>query len=132
MELPKGLLDLLHQPALCYVTTLMPDGSPHITQVWVDTDDEHVVINTVEGFQKVRNIRRDPRVAVAIGDPANPRRYYAVRGRVLDVTSEGGREHIDKLSHKYFGGPYPGFGPAGQEQIRLVVTIAADKVRPTD
>jgi PPOX class probable F420-dependent enzyme len=108
----------------------MPDGSPQITQVWVDTDDKHIIINSVQGFQKIRNIERDPRVAVAIGDPDAPARYYAVRGRVLGVTPEGGAEHIDKLAHKYLGGPYPWFG--GRDQTRLIITIEALKTTPAE
>src|SRR3712207_8148520 len=62
-------------------TTLFRSGSPQLTQTWVDTDGEHVLINTVQGFQKVRNVERDPRVAVTVSDPDNPRRYFAVRDR---------------------------------------------------
>jgi PPOX class probable F420-dependent enzyme len=130
VDLPQGLLDLLHKPAMCYLTTLMPDGSPHITQVWVDTDDKHIIINSVQGFRKIRNIERDPRAAVAIGDPDQPARYYAVRGRVLGVTPEGGAEHIDTLAQKYLGGPYPWFG--GRDQTRLIITIEALKTTPAE
>ncbi|HEY3708928.1 MAG TPA: pyridoxamine 5'-phosphate oxidase family protein [Amycolatopsis sp.] len=58
----------------------MPDGSPQLTQTWVDTDGKHVLVNTVQGHQKVRNVERDPRVALNIVDAANPFRYYRVRG----------------------------------------------------
>src|SRR5215213_590811 len=66
-----GFRKLLREPAYCQLATLMPDGSPQITQVWVDTDGEHILINTVEGHQKERNVRRDPRVAVNVVDPAD-------------------------------------------------------------
>jgi PPOX class probable F420-dependent enzyme len=95
VSLPDGLIALLHQPSLCFLATVMPDGSPQMTETWVDTDGEHVVINTVQGFQKVRNVDRDPRVAVSVSDPANPSRYYAIRGRVVKATTEGGAEHIE-------------------------------------
>jgi hypothetical protein len=65
------LMTLLRAPSTCYITTLMPDGSPQLTQTWVDTDGEHILINTVAGYQKLRNIERDPRVAVAVADPAH-------------------------------------------------------------
>ncbi|GAA2396085.1 PPOX class F420-dependent oxidoreductase [Dactylosporangium salmoneum] len=126
MDLPEVLLQLLERPSLCYLTTLMPDGSPQITQTWVDTDGEHVLINTVRGHQKVRNIERDPRVAVAIGDSDEPRRYFQVRGRVIGMTEEGAVEHIEKLAHRYLGGPYPWFG--GRDQIRLLLTIEPERV----
>ena len=127
MDLPEDLLSLLRQASPCYVATTMPDGSPQLTQTWVDTDGEHVVINTVQGFQKLRNVERDPRVSVAVADPANPFRYYEVRGHVVATTTEGGTEHIEELSQRYTGGPYPWYG--GRDQVRVIVRIAADKVQ---
>lgn len=129
VNLPDGLVALLRKPSLCFVTTLMPDGSPQITQTWVDTDGEHVIINTVQTHQKVRNVERDPRVAVGICDPSNPSRYYAVRGRVVRITTEGGAEHIETLAQRYLGGPYPWYG--GRDQVRVMLTISADKIHAT-
>ena len=126
--LPDDLLDLLRKPSPCFVATVMPDGSPQLTQTWVTTDGEHVVINIVEGHQKARNLARDSRVSVNIVDPDNVFRYYAVRGRVVDMTTEGGSESIDEISQKYLGIPYPNF--TGQPETRLVITIAADSVTP--
>ena len=127
MDLPGGLLALLGEPSLCFVATTMPDGSPQLTQTWADTDGTHILINTAEGFQKVRNLRRDPRVAVTISDRDRPARYFAVRGRVLDITTEGAAEHIEKLAHRYLGGPYPWY--SGRDQVRLLVTIEAGRIR---
>ncbi len=126
MTLPNDLLDVLHAPALCFLTTLMPDGSPQITETWVDTDGESIVINTVSTHQKVRNVERDARVAVAIADPASPSRYWAIRGRVTSSTTEGADEHIDKLAQKYLGRPYPWYG--GRTQQRVVLVISVDKL----
>ena len=126
MELPDELVALLRAPSTCYVATTMPDGSPQMTQTWADTDGRNVLINTVQGFQKLRNIDRDPRVAVSVSDPTAPSRYFAVRGHVVDVTTEGGAEHIEALAQRYLGGPYPWFG--GRDQIRVIVTIAADRI----
>jgi PPOX class probable F420-dependent enzyme len=126
VDLPAGLLDLLGRPSPCFVATLMPDGAPQMTQTWVDTDGEHVLINTVAGFQKVRNMERDDRVALNVADPDDVSRYYAVRGRVVSITPDGAAEHIERLAQKYLGGPYPWFG--GRDQQRLLVTIAAEKV----
>jgi PPOX class probable F420-dependent enzyme len=120
-SLPEGLVALMQQPSPCFISTTMPDGSPQLTQTWVDTDGAHILINTVEGFQKVKNIRRDPRVAVAVSDPDNPSRYYSVRGEVLSVSREGGAEHIEQLAQRYLGTPYPWYG--GRDQIRLILTI---------
>jgi PPOX class probable F420-dependent enzyme len=126
MTLPERLLDLLNRPSPCYLATSMPDGSPQLTQTWVDTDGEHVLINTVQGHQKVKNIDRDPRVAVSISDPDRPSRYFEIRGRVLTVTTLGAAEHIEKLAQRYMGRPYPWFG--GRDQQRLLLTISADKI----
>ncbi len=126
MSLDEHVVELLNSPSVCFITTLMPDGSPQVTQTWVDTDGKDILINTVQGFQKLRNIERDPRVAVAVSDPNNPSRYIAIRGRVVNVTEAGGVDHIEKLSQKYLGGPYPWFG--GRDQTRVILTISADKV----
>ncbi|WP_235892640.1 PPOX class F420-dependent oxidoreductase [Mycolicibacterium hodleri] len=127
--LPEGLLDLLRKPSPCFIATLMPDGSPQLTETWVTTDGENVVINIVGGMQKARNIDRDPRVAVNVVDPDNVNRFYAVRGRVVSTTTEGGRESIDEISHKYLGIPYPNF-TGNPDETRLLITIEADKVTP--
>lgn len=129
MELSEPLLELLKRPSPCYVATTMPDGSPQLTQTWVDTDGEHVLINTVQGFQKIRNVERDPRIALTVSDPDNPFRYFEVRGRVIDITPQGGAEHIEQLAQRYLGTPYPWYG--GRDKIRLILTIEADKVGGT-
>ena len=126
-SLPDELLDLLRRPSLCFVATVMPDGSPQLTQTWVSTDGEHILINTPDHSQKARNVARDPHVAVNIVDPDNTRRYFAVRGRVIATTTEGGRQSIDQISGKYLGRPYPNFG--GGPETRMIITIEADSVR---
>jgi PPOX class probable F420-dependent enzyme len=126
VKLPDDLLALLKGPSTCYLATSMADGSPQLTQTWVDTDGEHVLINTVQGHLKVKNIERDPRVAVAVSDPDKPSRYFQVRGRVINVTADGAAEHIEQLSQRYLGGPYPWYG--GRDQTRLLITIEASKI----
>lgn len=129
VHLPQGLLDLLNKPSPCFVATLMPDGSPQLTETWVTTDGDNVVINIVEGMQKARNIARDPRVAVNVVDPQDMRRFYAVRGRVIATTTEGGRESIDEISRKYTGEPYANYS-GNPDETRIIVTIQADRVLP--
>ena len=126
MTLPDNLLDLLRKPSACFLSTIMADGSPQVTETWVDTDGEHVIINTVAGYVKVRNVERDPRVAVAIQDPENPFRYIQVRGEVISMTTDGGVESIEALSQKYTGQPYPWYG--GRDQQRVILTIKANSV----
>ncbi|MCU1537030.1 MAG: F420-dependent protein [Humibacillus sp.] len=126
VTIPAAVLELLRAPSPCFITTLMKDGSPQTTQTWVDTDGEHVVINTVEGYQKVTNVSRDPRVTVAVSDPENSFRYAEIRGEVIGMTTDGGADHIEELSQKYTGGPYQNYG--GRAQTRVILTIRADKV----
>jgi PPOX class probable F420-dependent enzyme len=127
MELPADLIALLRQASPCHIATLMPDGSPQMTQTWVDTDGEHVVVNIVQGSQKDRNVTRDPRVALNISDPAQPSRYFEIRGRVASMTTEGGADHIEALAQRYLGGPYPWYG--GRDQTRLILRIGPEKIR---
>jgi PPOX class probable F420-dependent enzyme len=126
VPLPEDLLALLRQPSLCYVATSMADGSPQVTQTWVDTDGEHVLINSVQGHVKVKNLARDPRVAVAISDPSTPSRYVQVRGRVVDITTEGAVANIERLAQRYLGRPYPWYG--GRDQVRVILTIAPETI----
>ena len=126
MSMPEELLALLREASTCYVATLMPDGSPQVTQTWVDTDGNHILVNTVRGHQKERNIGREPRVALNIADPARPSRYWFVRGTVTDLTEEGGAEHIDMLSMRYTGRPYAWYG--GRDQMRVIVSITPHSV----
>ncbi|MDP9026143.1 MAG: PPOX class F420-dependent oxidoreductase [Actinomycetota bacterium] len=126
MQLPDKVLDLLRHRGITYLATLMPDGSPQLTQTWVDTDGEFVIINTVEGHQKIRNIRRDPRVAVSVADPQNTRDFVQLRGQVVRETTEGAVEHIEMLSQRYLGEPYSWWG--GRDQVRVMLYIRVDKV----
>lgn len=127
MQLPDQLVELVRGTATCYLATLMPDGSPQLTMTWVDTDGEHIVINTVETHQKVRNVRRDPRVALTISDHRHPSRYTEVRGRVIELSTDGAADHIEVLAQRYLGRPYPWFG--GRDQQRLLMIIAVDRLR---
>lgn len=126
IALTDDLRLLLTQASPCSIATLLPDGSPHLTQVWVDGDGDHVLVNSVDTHQKVRNVRRDPRVALTVLDPADPSRYVGVRGRVVEVTEDGATEHIDKLSMRYLGRPYPWFG--GRDQVRVILRISAERI----
>ena len=88
---------------MAIIATIMPDGSPQATAVWVDTDGEHVRFNTAEGRVKTNNLRRDPRVAVAILNADNPYEQVTIRGRVVEFVHEGAVEHINSLAKKYLG-----------------------------
>lgn len=103
----QGVKDLAQAANFAALTTLMPDGQPQTQVMWVDCDDEHVLINTEPHRQKFKNVERDPRVTVTVIDAKNPYSYAEVRGRVVDVVrGQEARDHIDALSRKYTGKDY--------------------------
>jgi len=122
--IPSNYRDLFQKPAFASLTTLMPDGSPQVTPVWCDVDGDTVLVNTAKGRQKDRNLRRDPRVALAIIDPDNPYRYLQVRGHVTEITEQGADAHIDQLAKKYMGvDQYPLRTP---NETRVIYKIGVD------
>lgn len=119
--IPAKYRDLFNKKAFASLTTLMPDGSPQTTPVWVDADGDYVIFNSAKGRQKDRNVRRDPRVAMAIVDPDNPYRYLEIRGKVAEITEQGADAHIDKMAKKYLGkDKYPNRQPG---EVRVIYKI---------
>ena len=105
--LEEGVRQLAKERNFAVLTTLLPDSQPMSHVMWIECDDEHVVINTETHRQKVKNIRRDPRVTVTIWDAGDPYRYAEVRGEVVEtVAGPEARAHIDELSMKYNGHEY--------------------------
>jgi PPOX class probable F420-dependent enzyme len=124
--IPEAFKDLFVKVAFAHLATLMPDGSPQVTPVWVDYDGSHVRVNSAKGRLKDKNMRRDKRVALSIQDPDNPYRYIAVRGKVVEITEQGADAHIDALAKKYLGKDrYPFRSPG---EVRVMYKIRADKV----
>jgi PPOX class probable F420-dependent enzyme len=124
--IPEEFIDLLEKPAFGNLGTIMKDGSPQVTPVWVDYDGKHVRFNSAKGRVKDKNVRRDPRVSISLVDPANPYRYLEIRGRVTEITETGADDHIDKLSKKYLNNPvYPYRKPG---EVRVTYVIEAEKV----
>ncbi|HSY65232.1 MAG TPA: PPOX class F420-dependent oxidoreductase [Terriglobales bacterium] len=120
--IPEKYRDLFNKRAFASLATLMPDGRPQVTPVWVDLEGDYVVFNSAKGRQKDRNVRRDPRVALAIIDPDNPYRYIEIRGRVGEITEEGADAHIDKLAKKYLGvDKYPYRQPSEKRVIYKIL-----------
>lgn len=112
--------------AFAYVATVMADGTPQVTPVWVEYDGKHVIFNTAKGRVKERNLRRNPQVALSVADPANPYRYIQVRGRA-ELTEEGADASIDRLAKKYLGADtYPYRQPGEQ---RIIVRITPESVQ---
>jgi PPOX class probable F420-dependent enzyme len=119
--IPDKYRDLFSKRAFANLGTLMPDGRPQVTPVWIDLDGDFVVFNSAKGRQKDKNVRRDPRVALSIVDPDNPYRYLEIRGRVAEITEHGANEHIDKLAKKYLGvDKYP-YGQPGEVRVMYKV-----------
>lgn len=115
--IPEKYRDLFHKKAFASLGTIMPDGRPQVTPVWVDYDGKHVIINSAKGRQKDRNLRRDPRVALAIIDPDNPYRYLEIRGTVVEITEEGAAQHIDKMAKKYLDADKYPYGQPGEVRV---------------
>jgi PPOX class probable F420-dependent enzyme len=114
----EGVKKLFEEANIGHLATVMPDGSPQVTPMWVDFDGKYILVNTEEGRQKPRNIRRDPRVAISVTRAGNPYAFASVRGRVVEITTEGAEEHIDKLAKKYLGRDrYPWRQPGEQRVI---------------
>ncbi len=125
-SIPEKYLDLFQKKAFGNLGTIMPDGSPQVTPVWVDYDGKHVRFNSAQGRVKDKNVRRDPRVSLAIVDPENPYRYLGIRGRVVEITQKGADEHINSLSQKYLSKPvYPYRQPG---EVRVLYKIAPERV----
>jgi len=119
--IPEKYRDLFTKRAFASLATLMPDGRPQVTPIWCDLEGDLVVFNSAEGRQKDRNIRRDPRVSLAVIDPDNPYRYLEIRGRVVEITKDGADAQIDKLAKKYLGvDKYP-YGQPGE--VRVIYKI---------
>jgi PPOX class probable F420-dependent enzyme len=122
-EFPPNYLDLAETKiAFAALATLMPDGTPQVTPVWFDYTKGIIRVNTALGRVKAQNMKEGSAVALSIVDPDNAYRYVQVRGRVTRTTTDGAREHIEALSHKYMGKPYPFWTP-GQERITIEVAI---------
>jgi len=125
--IPENYSDLFEKRAFASLATLMPDGSPQVTPVWVDRDGEFLRVNSAKGRVKDKNMRRDPRVSLAIADPENPYRYLQIRGRVVEITEKGADDHIDKLAMKYMGKEKYPFRSA--TEVRVMYTIRPEGVQ---
>ncbi|MEE8370024.1 MAG: PPOX class F420-dependent oxidoreductase [Dehalococcoidia bacterium] len=119
--LPEGVRKLFQEPNYAHIATLMPDGSPQVSAVWVGIDGNRILVNTAEGRAKPRNVRRDPRVAVSITRQDNPYSTATIRGRVVEITREGADAHIDELAKKYLGQDRYPFRSAEEQRLILII-----------
>lgn len=126
-SIPAEFQDLFEKQTFAHVATLLPNGAPHVTPVWIDydVDADRLLVNTERDRRKEKNVRNDPRVAVSMTDPDDPYRMLSVTGEVDDRTTTGARDHIDELAHRYMGeDEYP--NPIQTE--RVLISIRPDQV----
>ena len=117
---------IIDAPNFASVATLMPDGSPQVSTIWIDRDGDDILFNTAEGRVKTENLRRDGRVAISVFDQVDHDEQVIVRGRVVDLTTEGADAHIDFLAEKYLGAEtYPFRDPSEQ---RVIVRVRPEHV----
>lgn len=117
---------LFESKNFAYLATLMEDGSPQVTPTWIDIEGDYLLVNTADGRVKQRNVSRDPRVAISVVDHSNPYEMVTVRGQVVEQSSQGADDHINKMAKKYLGlDKYP-FRQPGEK--RVILKIKPDKV----
>jgi PPOX class probable F420-dependent enzyme len=123
-ELSSEQAALFGPPNLAYLATVNEDGSPHVSPLWADSKEGMIVLNTADGRVKVDNVRRDPRVSVAIHDKDHPHPPLAVSGTVVEITTEGAEDHMQALTRRYTGDGWtlvPG-------QVRILLVIRPDRI----
>ena len=118
-EMTPEVEKLFKDKNFAFFATAMKDCSPQVTPVWVDYDQGNILINTAEGRTKVQNVSRNPKVALSVTDSTNPYTMVAVRGRIVESTSQGADEHIDKMAKKYLGADKYPFRAPGEKRILL-------------
>ncbi len=130
--IPAEFLDLFQKRSYAHLATLMPDGTPHVTPVWVDYDGRFVLVNSAAGRQKDLNMEKRRHVAIEIPDPDNPNRYLLVRGPVVEITEAGADAHLDELARRYLGmDAYPATWRFPGE-VRRIYRIAPKRVSTWD
>jgi PPOX class probable F420-dependent enzyme len=122
----ENIVKLFDGKNFAFLATVNKDGSPQVTPTWIDRDNDIILINTAKGRQKHKNVTRDPRVSISLVDDQNPYSMVTVSGRVIEQTTEGADEHIDKLARKYLNADkYPGYLP---EVKRVILKIKPEKI----
>lgn len=124
-NIPLSHIDLFEKRAVASLATLMTDGRPQVTPLWVLYEAPYVIVNSAKGRIKDRNMRRDERVAIEVRDPDNPYRYLAIQGRVVEITERGARDIINAMSLKYLDEPVYGGPP---DETRVTYKILPERV----
>lgn len=126
VAIPETHRDLVERPIVAVLATVNPDGTPQASPVWFDYADSYIRLNSAKGRQKDRNMRERPYVSLVIVDPDNPYRYLEIRGRVVRITEEGAREHIDALARRYTGADR--FTPQNPNEVRVMYFVEPTRV----
>jgi PPOX class probable F420-dependent enzyme len=129
MSIPESYHDLFERRTFAHLSTVMPDGTPQVTPVWVDydADRDRLLVNTARGRQKERNVAANPQVGASMLDPEDPYRWCSVRGEVTEVTEDGAVEHIDELARRYMDvEEYPNYD--SDPGARVIVEIRPEEV----
>jgi PPOX class probable F420-dependent enzyme len=124
MLFDEEALEIIGGKNFAYLATTMADGSPHISPVWIEREGDTLLVNTVPGRVKQRNVSRDPRVAISMVQEKNPYRHLFIRGRVIEQTKQGAVNHIDRLARKYLGKDYP-----WNDRNRIILRIKPEYVK---
>lgn len=122
-QIPVEFLDLFQKRSFGHLATVMPDGSPQVSPLWVGFDGKFLILNSEKGRQKDRNMRRDSRVAVEVQDPENPYRYILIRGKIVEITEEGAEQGIDDFALRYTGATYKYKNPDSPRLIYKVLPL---------
>jgi PPOX class probable F420-dependent enzyme len=129
-EIPASHRDLAECPPAAALTTVTQDGYPQTSVVWCDFDGQCMRVNTMRGFAKERNMRRNPRVTLLCYDPRRPLRYLEVRGMVAEMTEAGAAGHLDSLASTYAGQPVRFFGDNIPASFAQTETPVLCRIRP--
>ncbi|HEX2883824.1 MAG TPA: pyridoxamine 5'-phosphate oxidase family protein [Candidatus Limnocylindria bacterium] len=131
MRVPDSHADLAECPPVAALSTVLPSGYPMTSVVWCDTDGESIRVNTMRGFAKERNMRRDPKVTLLCYDPRKPLRSLEIRGEVVEMTEVGAMEHLDALASKYAGRKVRYFGDVLDPAFAAIEVPVLCRIRPT-
>jgi len=133
MVIPDEHTEWFERDLFAAFATISPDGSINLTPVWVDHDGEFLLVNTLRGRRKEKNVRNDPRVALLILDPDDPYRYISVQGKVEDLIEDGAADHYQELALRYTGEEDRYERRYGDEdRSRVILRIAPDNITTFD